>query len=330
MEHQKPATGPNKKTPSSFVVEHRFDDVDELAEVARSWDLDFRQLHRGVFKGSFLQAGSPSLQLARTRLRGVLHQHGTTPVGLFTFAISVQQRIDLRWRHHDIGRDEILVHHPSSELESTSKTDFEMLLVSVPESVLECAFERAGVTIARHRLADLEIARSARAPIQELRLWIAASLDSAFENPSLLEKFDQGGQNAAVVGDLLARCLMPSLTTDSPRRSTRRRRLVENAVHLARRNAGEIASVEDLCRISGASKRTLRRGFQERFGTTPKAYLQAQRLIGARRQLRATDPSTSISDIANELGFWHLGQFAADYRRQFGELPSQTVRRATT
>ncbi len=39
---------------------------------------------------------------------------------------------------------------------------------------------------------------------------------------------------------------------------------------------------------------------------------------------RRSDPSIKIADVvANPWGFWHLGQFAADFRRQFGELPSQ-------
>jgi transcriptional regulator GlxA family with amidase domain len=31
-----------------------------------------------------------------------------------------------------------------------------------------------------------------------------------------------------------------------------------------------------------------------------------------------------IADAANAWGFWHMGQFAKDYRTLFGELPSQT------
>jgi AraC-like DNA-binding protein len=60
--------------------------------------------------------------------------------------------------------------------------------------------------------------------------------------------------------------------------------------------------------------------------SSPKAYLQAQRLMGVRRMLRATGAEVPISDIANEWGLWHMGQFAADYRRHFGELPSETIR----
>jgi AraC-like DNA-binding protein len=34
-----------------------------------------------------------------------------------------------------------------------------------------------------------------------------------------------------------------------------------------------------------------------------------------------------VHDVATRWGFWNLGEFAADYRRQFGELPSETLRR---
>jgi AraC family ethanolamine operon transcriptional activator len=33
-----------------------------------------------------------------------------------------------------------------------------------------------------------------------------------------------------------------------------------------------------------------------------------------------------VHEIARRWGFWHIGEFAADYRRLFGELPSQTFK----
>jgi AraC-like DNA-binding protein len=35
----------------------------------------------------------------------------------------------------------------------------------------------------------------------------------------------------------------------------------------------------------------------------------------------------SIIELAGVNGFWHMGQFAADYRRIYGELPSETLNR---
>jgi AraC-like DNA-binding protein len=35
-----------------------------------------------------------------------------------------------------------------------------------------------------------------------------------------------------------------------------------------------------------------------------------------------------VTAVALRWGFGHLGQFAADYRARFGELPSETLRRA--
>ncbi len=92
----------------------------------------------------------------------------------------------------------------------------------------------------------------------------------------------------------------------------------------------EPLTVRDLCRATGASERTLSRAFVEHFGLSPKAYLRARRLHGVRGELRRGSPGTKVVDVANDWGFWHLGQFASDYRRLFGELPSQTLSRRTS
>jgi AraC family ethanolamine operon transcriptional activator len=107
-----------------------------------------------------------------------------------------------------------------------------------------------------------------------------------------------------------------------------RDRAVRRAVAYIEENAQEPIHLRDLCLITGASERTLRYGFLERYGVSPKAYLQAFRLNGVRKKLRRADPaSTKVAEIANHWGFWHMGKFAADYRRLFGELPSETINR---
>ena len=77
-----------------------------------------------------------------------------------------------------------------------------------------------------------------------------------------------------------------------------------------------------------ASERTLNYAFMERFGLSPALYMKVQRLNGVRRDLRGhQEPSMNVADVANKWGFWHLGQFARDYRNLFCELPSATYKR---
>jgi AraC-like DNA-binding protein len=82
-------------------------------------------------------------------------------------------------------------------------------------------------------------------------------------------------------------------------------------------------SVADICKTFGASWVTLERAFNEEFGVAPKVYAQSQRLTAVRQPLIKSDPGTLIADAGNRWGFWHMGLFAVDYRRDFGELPSQ-------
>ena len=76
------------------------------------------------------------------------------------------------------------------------------------------------------------------------------------------------------------------------------------------------------------SVRALQYGFKRDFDMPPMAYLKRVRLRHAHQALRASYPEiTTVAAVARELGFLHLGRFAAVYRKAFGESPSETLRR---
>jgi AraC-like DNA-binding protein len=55
------------------------------------------------------------------------------------------------------------------------------------------------------------------------------------------------------------------------------------------------------------------------------------RLSQARRALMDTDSGLStVTEIATGFGFLELGRFSVEYRRAFGESPSQTLQRASS
>jgi AraC-like DNA-binding protein len=104
--------------------------------------------------------------------------------------------------------------------------------------------------------------------------------------------------------------------------------IVKTAEDYALSQTGERLYVSELCRAAGVSERTLEYAFKEVMGLTPMAYLTRLRLHRVRRALLAAAPgSTTVSAEALTWGFWHFGEFSQAYKRCFGELPSDTLRR---
>jgi AraC-like DNA-binding protein len=82
-----------------------------------------------------------------------------------------------------------------------------------------------------------------------------------------------------------------------------------------------------LAAATEVSIRTLSRAFAKRWGTGPMGFLKARRLDAANRELLGAAPGeTTVTDVAYRYGFSHLGKFALEYKRAFGESPSATLR----
>ena len=74
------------------------------------------------------------------------------------------------------------------------------------------------------------------------------------------------------------------------------------------------------------SRRTLFRAFREELGMGPQGYLRLLRLHQFReRLLVAAATEASITELASELGFTHMGRLSAAYLKHFGEYPKETM-----
>lgn len=92
---------------------------------------------------------------------------------------------------------------------------------------------------------------------------------------------------------------------------------------------GSSFRIDELCEVSGMSRRGIEYAFKDLFGIGANAFVRCQRLHGARRTLLACEPALgAVKRVALEWGFWHLGRFSHEYRLLFHESPSDTARRA--
>ena len=71
----------------------------------------------------------------------------------------------------------------------------------------------------------------------------------------------------------------------------------------------------------------LQAAFRKWRQVTPTEYLRTIRLQRVRDALLQADPSTTVTDVALDHGFFHLGRFSQHYKRAFGENPAATLAR---
>ncbi|UPJ60960.1 AraC family transcriptional regulator [Bradyrhizobium sp. 192] len=86
-------------------------------------------------------------------------------------------------------------------------------------------------------------------------------------------------------------------------------------------------TLADIAEASGVPGRTLLEHFRNHRSVSPMQYVRSARLAKVREALVRTDFNGSVTEIAMEWGFNHLGRFAFEYRDQFGESPSETLKR---
>lgn len=102
-------------------------------------------------------------------------------------------------------------------------------------------------------------------------------------------------------------------------------RHVRLAEEFMRAHIAQALTLADIAAAARVSIRTLSAGFQAWRGSSPMRVPRELRLDAAREWLQRGE--VSVADAALCCGFGHLGRFAAEYQRRFGEPPSQTRRR---
>lgn len=120
----------------------------------------------------------------------------------------------------------------------------------------------------------------------------------------------------------------PRVDTFPPALMTAKNQKLRAMVEYLHIHAHEPVTVGMLAESVGLSVRAVQQAFQRTLDTSPMAYLQQVRLERVREALFAGEPTaTSVGQIARTWGFTHMGRFSGTYARQFGEYPSETLRR---
>jgi AraC-like DNA-binding protein len=103
---------------------------------------------------------------------------------------------------------------------------------------------------------------------------------------------------------------------------------VRVAEEIMRARSDEPLSMASVAREVGVGLRSLQLAFIEARAMGPRDVLLRMRLERARERLLNAAPLDTVTSIALDCGFAHLGRFPAAYRTAFGELPTETLARS--
>lgn len=313
--------------PGLILVNRKYEDVDEFTSEAKRWDLEFQQLDAGRFEGDAFQVVAGRMMICEGRYRRVLQQTGTAPPDVLTFAIAGGENVRYHWRNMAIAPNDMVIFPASEELHCASLPDFHIFTISLPENAFARVVDQAEVGKLILALENERIS-CPRPAIRRLRAVLRRFVGAIRTNSALLQDFNFVREFEQEIPRRLVAAMTDDQASCPPCESCGRTTAIRKAVAVISQHEFQALTVFGLCEAIGVSERTLQYAFMEHFGVTPKDYLKAIHLMGVRRGLKAsTSENASISEAASNWGFWNMGQFAADYRKQFGELPSETLRR---
>jgi AraC family ethanolamine operon transcriptional activator len=316
--------------PGYFLISQHFQDVDDFSETARAWNLNIRQLERGRFLGKMLQYDAGNLQVGHAEFHPGNHQWGEPPQGLRTFGLLADSPSNLVWRGKRIRSNAMMAFPRGSELDAVSRGGrLGVFTLSFSEELLTELCQLAELPGLEELLVGADVVEAEHSEIQELRCFLYRICRKLKKCPSIQKDPSLRQELEFELPLKILKALSLSRTLKQRSSSRMRDRALKQIEDFLDAYPQEPHTVRDLCRIAQVSERTLQYTFLERFGISPKSYLLRLRLDGVRKELRKSDPSlTMISTVARYWGFWHMGQFATDYRKLFGELPSETLGKA--
>jgi AraC family ethanolamine operon transcriptional activator len=286
-------------------LSYEFNNFEEFNASIRGWSTEFRQIERGVATVKLRHRMTPLVNALDVDFTHSTASKGTTQPGHRTFGMV----------GHDVFPCQILRFDAHEDFFTFTPSAFVGRTLSIEENLLSEIAENLGF----HEFLDVldgskDVLEFAPLAIRRFR--------SLYDRPMYRET------DLIEVAEGIVILVGSSCDVYDEPWQRNSSQLLDKALEYIAANAYDAITVADVCKSLGVGYRRLDRAFKHHLGQGPKDSILACRLNGVRAELRASDPSRRVSDIANAWGFWHMGDFARIYRNDFGELPSTTLSRS--
>ena len=220
---------------------------------------------------------------------------------------------------------------PHIELQINFAANSEHLIIHIEKRCLERHLEQLIGRRPDQSLKFMPVFSLTESRTQELTDLMSLMISSLVNGTGLAHSQVTRTQMDSLFLSCLLTCLEHNFSNELLKsHNTVRPIYITKAQNFIHSNVTNNISPEDIATAANISTRTLFMGFQEYLNTTPMRYLKDLRLEQVRQSLDYAHPiGSSVTTIAMEYGFNHLGHFCTSYKEKFGELPHETLNRTS-
>ncbi len=302
------------------------EDAADHAAFITGWQQDYAQLSCGRYQGRLDELCLPRLQLFREFSSCETWQHCQPWPDAIWFGIPRPGSSgQLRYCGRSVPENTVLLSPGGSDFTLRTPPGFLIYGMVLPLALLDL---HAQLITGHHAPAAWRQSGTLTLPVTAYTR-LCYALDSILASPA-----DSAAPSRLALASItaLVQALVQGQGGGHVGRSVIQQRhldWVNTASALAASPADTLPTVEMLCEQLHVTRRTLQNGFQEVVATSPLQWLRALRLNHIRQALRHHPlDDTPINDLAAAWGFASPSHFSYDYRRLFGETPSQTRQHA--
>lgn len=254
------------------------------------------------------------------------HVRVKTPALDDIYHFQVVTRGECRWRQNGerlrVRRGQALMINPDEVIDLEYTQECEKIIIKVPAPIMK------SVCNTESSIGEQAI-RFDRLPL-DMRLCpsLTSLLDAVFS-----EFEESGDSNSGPISLSYREIVLKKLLKVFPNNWNASDNVqpvspsMERIIRYIEEHVKEDIELETLSQISNMSIRSIYNAFSRVFSTTPKSYVKLVKLRRLRSDL-LQGHCRNITEAALDYGFSHLGRFSSDYRKRFGELPSETMRLA--
>ena len=305
------------------IIDLNFTTHEAMIEAALLWQIEEYQLDSGTFEGSMKAIHTSHIQLADTSRTNGIFIKGKTPKNAYMFA-SVATQGKMTHNGLKIYEDELVVLAEDDDLDFIVSSAVDDVCITIDKDFFDKVYEHYfhepfnyDKVTKRIQLKENSAAEF-RTALKEILAELMVDSTNFLHNTAFLERSEQA----------ILQVIFQHIDISRKRKKVLESEINANKIrNYLEKNYKNDIKVNALINNKNFSKRTIRFGFNNLFGLSPKQYLQCYRLGKIHHSLLKNDHSKdTVGRIAYEHGFSHMGRFGDNYKSMFGKTPSSTLK----